>query len=73
MRPTGWHRVIAENFARAGRNAARKRKLGRLHRKGLLFPFRTSSRHAGMFGYVREMDPANRALVDAWLAAHKDA
>jgi hypothetical protein len=47
--------------------AQRYRKLARLRRKGLLPTPSGSRRHVGMFGFIKEADPADRELVDRWL------
>jgi hypothetical protein len=66
LNPTGWHQAIA----RCHTHAQRRRKLGRLHRKGLLPAHALTHRHTGMFGYVKETNPADRVLVERWLREH---
>jgi hypothetical protein len=69
LKQTGWHREIVRSYA----HAQWRRKLRRLWRKGLLPAPSLRCRHAGMCGFVKEMAPADRTMIDAWLEARKAA
>jgi len=58
---TAWR----ENAKRTLVLAARRRKLSRLPVQP------TRRRLIGMFGFVNELAPADRALIDEWIRAHR--
>ena len=53
-----------EACQRAQARAARRRRVGRLPVQP------TRQRLVGMFGFVNELSPADRTLIDEWLRAH---